>query len=213
VAYIGGTYDLYYAVDPTGSTTECISVATSDSPSGPFVDTSSAPLECQPSLGGSIDPDVFVDTSGAVYLLWKSGGAGSSRIWVQPLDSEGSGFATGSTPTSLLTPDQPWQAGTVEAPDLVEYDGRYLLFYSGNDWSRASYGVGVASCTGPLGPCADISPDPILPSGDGAAGPGGESVFSDAGGHFWIAFAAWDPTAVGGANSRALYVRSLTLSG
>ena len=97
VAFIGGAFDLYYAVDPTGSTTECISVATSSSPLGPFVDSSTAPLECQPALGGAIDPDAFVDTNGSPYLLWKSGEAGSARIWAQQLDPSGTTFATGST--------------------------------------------------------------------------------------------------------------------
>ncbi len=41
VTQIGGQYDLYYAVDPMASATECISVATAASPQGPFTDTSS----------------------------------------------------------------------------------------------------------------------------------------------------------------------------
>lgn len=213
VAFIGGVYDLYYAVDPIDSTTECISVATSTSPAGPFVDSSSAPLECQPSLGGSIDPDAFVDTNGSVYLLWKSGAAGSARIWAQQLDPSGTTFAAGSSAATVLTPDQSWEAGNIEAPDLVAANGRYLLFYSGNDWDSANYAVGVATCAGPLGPCGDASADPILSSGDGVAGPGGESVFPDANGDFWIAFDAWNPSAVGSSNSRGLYVRSVDLSG
>jgi len=213
VAFIGGKYDLYYAVDPTASTTECISVATSTSPVGPFVDSSTAPLECQPSLGGAIDPDAFVDTNGTAYLLWKSGGAGSSRIWAQQLDPSGTTFAAGSTSTTILVSDQSWEAGTVEAPDMVAANGRYLLFYSGNDWSSANYAVGVATCAGPLGPCGDASPNPILSSGAGIAGPGGQSVFPDSNGDFWIAFDAWNPAAVGASNSRGLYIRSLNLSG
>lgn len=213
VAFIGGKYDLYYAVDPTATTTECLSVATSTSPLGPFVDSSTAPLECQPSLGGAIDPDAFVDTNGTSYLLWKSGGAGTSRIWAQQLDPSGTTFATGSTATTILVPAQSWEAGTVEAPDLVAANGRYFLFYSGNDWSSANYAVGVATCAGPLGPCGDASPNPILSSGNGVSGPGGESVFPDTNGHFWIAFDAWNPAAVGASNSRGLYLRSLDLSG
>jgi glycosyl hydrolase family 43 len=213
VALIGGTYDLYYAVDPTGSPDECISVATSSSPVGPFVDASAAPLECQPALGGAIDPDAFVDTNSTAYLLWKTGGAGSSRIWAQQLDPSGQTFAAGSTATTILVPDQSWEGGTVEAPDLFAANGHYYLFYSGNEWSNADYAVGVATCTGPLGPCGDVSSTPILSSGNGMAGPGGESVFPDANGGFWIAFDAWSPTAVGGSNSRGLYIRSLDLSG
>ena len=45
------------------------------------------------------------------------------------------------------------------------------------------------------------------------AGPGGESVFQDGQGDDWIAFAAWNPGAVGFPNSRGLYIRSLNLSG
>lgn len=213
VAFVGGKYDLYYAVDPTGSPFECISVATSNSPLGPFVDSSTAPLECQPSLGGAIDPDAFVDSNGSPYLLWKSGGTGSAKIWAQQLDSSGATFAAGSSPTTILVPDQPWEGGNVEAPDMVAAGGRYLLFYSGNDWSSGDYAVGVATCAGPLGPCVDASPNAILASGRGVSGPGGESVFPDSSGNFWIAFDAWTASAVGGSNSRSLYIRRINLSG
>jgi hypothetical protein len=213
VSYIGGQYDLYYAADPIGSSDECISVATSPSPLGPFVDSSTAPLKCQSSLGGAIDPNSFVDTSGAAYLLWKTGTAGSARIWAQPLAPSGTSFTVGSSPVTILLPDRPWEGGNIEAPDLVDAGGRYLLFFSGNDWSTANYAVGVASCAGPLGPCGDASSSPILVSGNGMAGPGGESVFADASGDMWMAFDAWTPGAVGGSNGRGLYIRSVDLSG
>ncbi len=213
VTQIGGHYAMYYAVDPIGSSTECLSVATATSPQGPFTDTTTGPLECQPSLGGSIDPSVFIDTNGTPYLLWKSGGPGTSRIWSQQLDPSGKSFSSGSTPTTILSPDQGWQAGTVEAPDLVASNGRYLLFFSGNDWGTASNAVGVATCAAPTGPCTDTTSNSILSSGDGMAGPGGESIFQDAQGNDWIAFAAWNPGAVGFPNSRGLYIRSLDLSG
>ena len=96
---------------------------------------------------------------------------------------------------------------------MVAVNGRYLLFYSGNDWGTANYAVGVAICAAPLGPCTDASQTPILSSGNGMAGPGGESVFQDAQGNSWIAFAAWNPGAVGFPNNRGLYIRSLTMSG
>jgi len=213
VALIGGQYELYYAVDPAGSTTECISVATATQPQGPFTDSSSAPLECQNGLGGSIDPSPFIDANGTVSLVWKSGGPGTSRIWSQQLAPSGTSFAPGTSPTLLLTPDQSWEGGTVEAPDLVEAGGHYHLFFSGNDWNSANYAVGVATCAGPLGPCADASPGPILASGNGMAGPGGESVFVDGSGSFWMAFHAWVPGAVGFPHSRSLYLRRLDLSG
>jgi hypothetical protein len=213
VAMIGGSFILYYAVNVAGTADECISVATATQPEGPFHDKSTAPLECQRSLGGSIDPASFIDANGTPYLVWKSGGPGSSKIWSQQLDPSGTSFVPGSNPTSLLVPDQPWEAGTVEAPNLITTGGRYYLFYSGNNWNSSSYAVGVAMCTGPLGPCSDASPHPILSSGPEVAGPGGESVFADTAGNFWIAFHAWVPGAVGFPNSRDLYLRRLTFSG
>lgn len=213
VAEIGGNFLLYYAVDVAGSGTECISVATASQPRGPFIDTSTAPLECQRSLGGSIDPFIFIDGNGSAYLLWKSGGPGSSKIWSEQLAPTGTAMAPEANPTVVLVPDRAWEAGTVEAPDIITSGGRYFLFFSGSDWNTATYAVGVAICTGPLGPCSDVSPNPILSSGTGVAGPGGESVFTDAAGMHWIAFDAWVPGAVGFPNSRDLYLRRLTLSG
>jgi beta-xylosidase len=101
----------------------------------------------------------------------------------------------------------------VEAPDLVLVNSHYFLFFSGNDWNSASYAVGVARCAGPLGPCNDASPKPILSSGTETAGPGGESFFADASGKFWMAFHAWVPGAVGYPNGRDLYLRPLNFSG
>jgi Glycosyl hydrolases family 43 len=212
VAMIAGTFVLYYAVRVAGTGKECISVATAGRPQGPFTDRSTAPLECQKSLGGSIDPASFIDTNGTPYLVWKSGGPGSSRIWSQQLAPSGTSFVAGTNPTSLLVPDQSWEGATVEAPDMVTTGGHYYLFFSGNDWDSGNYAVGVATCIGALGPCSDATPNPVLSSGQGVAGPGGESVFADTSGNFWIAFHAWVPGAVGFPNSRDLYLRRLTFS-
>jgi hypothetical protein len=208
-----GSYLMYYAAEFAPSGTQCISVATASNPAGPFIDSSGLPLECQQALGGSIDPSAFTDANGVPYLVWKSGGPGSSKIWAQQLNTTGTGFAADTTPTQLLAPDQPWEAGTVEAPDLVLVNGHYFLFFSGSDWNSANYAVGVADCAGPLGPCVEASPNPILSSGTEMAGPGGESFFVDAKGNFWLAFHAWIPGAVGYPNSRDLYLRPLNLSG
>jgi hypothetical protein len=213
VVQFGGKFLLYYATRVGASGLECISVATALQPEGPFVDNSTAPLECQQELGGSIDPSPFVDVNGTPYLEWKSGGSGNALLWSQQLDTTGTAFAFASKPSEMLVPDQSWQGGTVEAPDMVTVGGRYFLFYSGNDWNSAAYAVGVATCTGPVGPCVDASPQPILANGSGVAGPGGESVFADAAGSYWIAFHAWVPGAVGFPNSRCLYLRHLSFSG
>ncbi len=216
VAVIGDAFRLYYAAEVAGpgGGEECISVATAAEPQGPFIDGSTSPLECQPSLGGSLDPSPFIDTDGKAYLVWKSnGGTGPAAIWSEQLNASGTGFATNATPTQLLVPDQSWEAGIVEAPDLVTSGGRYFLFYSGNNWNSADYAIGVATCTGPLGPCTEPLSQPILASSSGIQGPGGEDVFTDSSGSYWIAFHAWTGGAVGYPNNRDLYLRKLDLSG
>ncbi len=216
VLQIGETFLLYYAavVGGKGGGEECISVATADSPTGPFIDRSPAPLECQPTLGGSIDPSIFVDASGHPYLIWKSnGGSGQpASLWSEMLDAAGSGFAA-NAPTLLLTPHNAWQGGIVEAPDLQSVNGHDFLFFSGNSWNSANYAVGVTICSGPLGPCNQEVPTPILTSGSAMSGPGGESLFTDGSGNLWMAFDAWIPGGVGYPHSRALYVRQLNFSG
>ena len=214
--HVGDTYLLYFAakVAGPGGGEECISVASATQPQGPFIDNSSSPLECQASMGGSIDPSPFVDTDGKLYLVWKSNGlAGPATIWSEQLNSIGTGFATNDSPAQLLVPNQAWEAGVVESPDMVTTGGHYFLFYSGNSWNSANYAVGVADCSGLLGPCTNPSSGPILASSTGMKGPGGESIFTDASGAYWIAFHAWIPGAVGYPHSRDLYVRRLNLSG
>ncbi|MGP0029216.1 MAG: glycoside hydrolase family 43 protein [Acidimicrobiales bacterium] len=211
---IGGQFVLYYSAVQTGDGAECISSATAAQPQGPFVDSSSAPMVCQPSLGGSIDPSPFVDTDGTPYLVWKSNGLNGQppMIWSQQLNPTGTAL-TGSGATALLEPTEAWENGVVEAPDLFWDAGHYDLFYSGNNWNSANYAVGVATCSGPLGPCTNLSAQPILASGPDLSGPGGESVFVAYSGAVWIAFHAWAPGAVGYPHSRELYLRPLDLSG
>ena len=161
VVALDGRYVMYYATEVAGTGDECISIATSAVPTGPFVDTSAAPLLCQSSLGGSIDPQPFVDPDGMAYLYWKSNGDQPSvpaELWAALLSPDGLSLA--SAPQGVLTQDQSWES-TVEAPDMVDASGAYVLFYSGGAWNGAGYGVGYADCAGPLGPCtkpADAPP-------------------------------------------------------
>lgn len=216
VLQVGNSFVLYYSVRLAGLAggQECISVATAARPQGPFTDSSTGPLECQAALGGSIDPSPFVGSDGTPYLVWKSnGGGGNSAIWSQQLDAAGTAFMADTAPAQLIVPDQSWEGGVVEAPNLVASGGRYFLFYSGNSWTTADYATGVAMCSSPLGPCTKPLSQPILGSASNIKGPGGASVFTDGAGTPWIAFHAWSPGSVGFPNNRSLYLRRLSLSG
>jgi hypothetical protein len=214
VIHLKHTYVLYYAAARAVDPRQCLSVATAQRPQGPFVDRSSAPLECQGALGGSIDASPYVDGAGNPYLTWKSNGTDGTApaLWAQALNPRGTGLK-GAGPVRMLGADQGWEAGVVEAPSMVVSGGSYFLFFSGNNWDSADYAVGVARCAGPLGPCAAPSAPPLLASQATFRGPGGECVFTDAQGHLEMAFAAWLPGAVGYPHSRLLFIRQLVVSG
>jgi len=212
VVALNGAYLLFYTAD--AGSRECISVATSARPQGPFVDSSSAPLMCQPTLGGSIDPAPYLDGAGRPYLTWKSnGGSGQpATIWAQPLASSGTGLAPGTSPSALIAPSQPWEGAIVEAPFMWRANGTYYLFYSGNNWDSTSYAEGVAVCAGPLGPCAKPLAHPDYASQPNLVSPGGASVFADSQGNPWIAFHAYLPSAVGYPNARLLFLRRVSFA-
>ena len=95
-----------------------------------------------------------------------------------------------STPVRILEADQPWEGRIVEAPQMVRVDGRYWLFYSGNWFNQPGYGIGVAECAGPFGPCRKHLRGPWLGSNAQGAGPGEGSLFHDERG-WWIVYGPW----------------------
>ncbi|HEY1652382.1 MAG TPA: glycoside hydrolase family 43 protein [Acidimicrobiales bacterium] len=183
---------LYFTTLLKGSSpaTMCIGAAVGPSVTGPFV-AQPDPFICQPALGGSIDPRTFVAPDGQVFMLWKSDQNATSlttptQIFSQPLSLDGLHLV--GQPTSIFAPDEAWQGTIVEAPQLWVAGGTYYLFYSGSWFNQSGYAIGVARCAGPLGPCADTSPVPLLGSNAQGAGPGEESVFSDQKG-IWLLYA------------------------
>jgi hypothetical protein len=208
---------MYYATEVVATGQECVSVATSPDPAGPFTDNSSAPFICQTGLGGSIDPQPFVDSDGVSYLYWKSNAGQSAQpafIWAAMLAPDGLSLA--SSPQEVLAQDQPWES-TIEGPDMVNASGSYVLFYSAGQWNGAGYGVGYADCVGPFGPCTKPQSSPILHSDTSRLGPGGESLFQDPSGNWWMAYHAWDgPTShysYADGEFRSLWIAPVAFSG
>lgn len=97
VMRLGGSFLMYYTVRDAASGRQCVSVASSDGPGGPFTDASPAPLVCQLTNGGSIDPSPFVDATGS-YLLWKSDDNATGQrthLWAQRLSATGRSLVGG----------------------------------------------------------------------------------------------------------------------
>jgi beta-xylosidase len=205
VAQVGDGFVMYYttpALDmprPDRKPSQCIGVATSDSPDGPFVDSSGAPIVCQSDLGGSIDATHFLDDDGTQYLLWKNDGnccGIPTRFYIQELSDEGLELV--GEPTDMgISNDLLWERFVIEAPTLWKHEETYYLFYSGNDFASADYAVGYATSTDVLGPYTDAPENPILRTKPPAAGPGHQSIVTDDDGDLWMTYHAWDYSFIG----------------
>jgi beta-xylosidase len=215
VIAIGSSYAMYYVARDSASGRQCIGRATAADPAGPYRDNSAKALVCQAGLGGSIDPDPARAADGSLYLYWKNDGNCCGlpvRLWGQRLSSDGATL-TGK-PTGLLGNTKAWQGNLVEAPEMVVHDNRYTLFYSANDYASDRYGIGYASCRGPLGPCMDASDAALIPSNQVAAGPGHCFILRLPDGDWWMLYHAWPPDAVGSQSpGRLLWLEPLTWRG
>ena len=179
VAQVGDGFVMYYTTPalelprPDGKPSQCIGVATSDSPEGPFVDSSPGPIVCQSDLGGSIDATQFAD-DGAQYLLWKNDGnccGIPTRFYIQELSDDGLELI--GEPTDMgVSNDLLWERFVIEAPTLWKNGETYFLFYSGNDFASADYAVGYATSADVLGPYVDAEEShPAHPPARRGAGP------------------------------------------
>jgi beta-xylosidase len=221
VMKVGANYLLYYTANHRREDKQCLGLAVSKSPRGPFVDRSTEPLICQFDLGGSIDANPFRDRDGKLYLYWKADGnriGKRSRIWGVELAADGMKLA--GTPRDVgLTDDDAWEQRVIEAPTMIRTPDGLVMLYSGGyfgwnpDQRLSPYAMNWARCEGPLGPCKDAGPKPILysysdPKGAGClSGPGHQSIFRANGGTF-ISFHGWATTQScrKAADERLLYI-------
>lgn len=204
VMKLGGRFLLYYTANHRAQDKQCLGVAVSDSPRGPFVDRSIKPLLCQFELGGSIDANTFRDRDGKIYLYWKSDGnriGKPSALFGATLSPDG--MTVAGKPVDLGISDRDnWKQRVIEAPTMIRTPDGLALMYSGgyfgwNEGQRLSpYAMNFATCAGPLGPCREGQALPILysfsdPKNAGClSGPGHQSVFNALGGTF-ISFHGW----------------------
>ncbi|MCP9490981.1 MAG: family 43 glycosylhydrolase [Solirubrobacteraceae bacterium MAG38_C4-C5] len=116
-------------------------------------------LECRDDGGYSlIDPSLF-ERNGKYFLLYKRNfGAGRGKltpaerkfrnrpqdIVIRPINPDA---RAGLGPSTKLIAARPgtWEGKSVEAPTMIYRKGRYYLFYSGANYARESYAVGVAA--------------------------------------------------------------------
>ncbi|HEX4759163.1 MAG TPA: family 43 glycosylhydrolase [Thermoleophilaceae bacterium] len=188
----------------------CVAVALSSSPGGPFVDRgplqaagggtdqSGRPPGCGDDGGYSnIDADPFVDRDGRAYLYFSTGHAcppgtaprsecpRNSALSVVPLTSNWL-RAAGPRHVVLRNAD-PWQQGVVEGPWMRRLGRRYQLFYSGGLFTRG-YGMGLATGRSPMGAFRNWPLNPLLHDSLGVKSAGGGSLVTGPSGQTWVAY-------------------------
>jgi beta-xylosidase len=211
VIQIEDKFVMYYVARDKEIDKQCIGVAVSDNPAGPFLDPNDEAFICQGELGGSIDAYPFRDDD-KLYLFWKNDGNCCGlevALWVQELGPDGMTLV--GDPVKLIVRDQPWERPLIENPAMVKNGDRYYLFYSGNWWESHEYAVGYAVCETVTGPCEKPLNEPWFKFKPPVMGPGGEAFFTDAKGNLWMAYHAWTGANVGNSiGDRSLHIDLVT---
>lgn len=211
VIQVDDEFLLYYTARDRASGYQCVGLAISDSPQGPFRDPHEGPFVCQTDEGGTIDASPFRDADGTLYLYFKNDGNCCGRAtWLYGQQMSPDGRTLLGEPVRLVRNDTPWKGPVVEAPTMWIQDGQYYLFYSGNDYGGEHYAVGYARCDGPLGPCEDAEENPILVSDMSetpfAMGPGHQTIFTDEAGQTWLVYHVWQVAGGLRTNSRLVWL-------
>lgn len=209
----GATFVMYFTARDKASDKQCIGVATSDQPEGPFVSDTEGPIICQADLGGSIDAGTFVDEDGKRYILWKNDGNCCGKpTWLYIQQVSDDGLTLEGEPTQLIRNDKAWEGPLIEAPTLWKQGGKYYLFYSANAYYDHTYAVGYAVADSILGPYTKPTRTPLLKTdikNQGAFGPGGQDIVLDKDGDQWFVYHSWDPTV----SYRAMQIDELVWEG
>lgn len=112
----------------------------------------------------------------------------------------------------VLCNDLDWEGHLIEGPFVTLENGRYFLFYAGNDFSTPSYGIGVAVANHVLGPYRKQG-EPLLKSSREWTAPGHASVAPGLDDKPHLFFHAFHP-GTGGYNAfRALLTVGLRFKG
>lgn len=108
----------------------------------------------------------------------------------------------------VLANDLDWEGHLIEGPWVTRQQGRYWLFYAGNDFTSPAYGIGVAVADTLFGPYEKM-PTPLLRSTTDWLAPGHASVAPGMDGEPQLFFHAFHPETGGYNVFRALLTARL----
>ena len=198
--------------DRVEPTTNCVGVAASPTPEGPFAELGildradgerpgGRPIGCGDDAGyGNIDAAPFVDDDGRAWLYvstdWDCTGPPpcelAPTISVIPLTAD---LVHASGPREPLLAGRPgsWEeapwAPVVENPWVVRRGATYHLLFSAGSW-RGDYGMGHATAPSPTGPFTRSSDEPWVSGTDTVLSAGGGMLVTGADGRDLLAYHA-----------------------
>ncbi|SEP24068.1 glycoside hydrolase family 43 protein [Niastella yeongjuensis] len=169
---------------------EHIGIASANSPLGPFTQKEQKPLAAPVRM---IDPYVYFDTSGKIYLYHVRLQEGN-RIFVAELSKDLSAIDT-TTVQECISASQPWEDTqnvrwkVTEGPTVLRHDGLYYMIYSANDFRNPDYAIGFATAASAAGPWTKSSTSPIISRKNiGINGTGHGDVLMDKNGQLFYVF-------------------------
>lgn len=204
---LNGKYIMYYSAN------EHLYAATADKPTGPFKQVGTYQMNNLLGDEKCIDSSVFFDDDGTAYLFFVRFTDGNC-IWQCKLADDYITPVEG-TLRKCFAVSQSWEQklGRVnEGPNIIKYNKRYFLTYSGNDYRSQDYGVGYATCSNiEKGPWTKYNGNPILCRHDELVGTGHHSLFTDKEGKLRIVFHSHNSATK--VDSRLMYIGTVQFSG
>lgn len=161
---------------------EHIAIASADSPLGPFTQAKMGSLIPDQK---QIDPFVFIDTNGKVYLYHVIVANGGNRINVVELNEDLTEVIAGTLQECITVTDS-WENTendewtVTEGPTVVKEGKLYYMIYSANHFRSKDYAVGYAVSSSPMGPWKKYKGNPIISRRNiGVPGVGHGDFFTD----------------------------------
>ena len=151
----GWKYFFYFSGNNTSLGKKTLGVATSSSPTGPFI-AQDAPLFTSSSTGQMIDSDVFTDpVSGQSYLYYGNGKLCYRLLSDDMTSVKGSEYVI--TPNGGSLSDYAFREGTY----VFYRNGIYYFLWSVDDTGSNNYHVAYGTSTSPTGPIT-VASQPIV---------------------------------------------------
>lgn len=178
---------LYYT-KVTSAGDKTIGVASATSPTGTWTDHGRLI-----TATGGIDPYLFRDSDGSMWLYYKNDATGFKNIWVQRLSGPKTKYSGYNA--KLLVDPQPgtWEDNgyvSAEGPCMRKYDGKYFLLYTGGPYGQYDYAIGYAYSNKPDGTFTKYSGNPIMSNieSPNVYSPGVPTVVQDAAGTNFVVY-------------------------